>query len=793
MLSAATIVAGCDAGLPDGPVGGSVALTVSLPNVAVSNVHFELTGNGFSRSGDIDVVAQGATASVLLSGVPVGSGYRFTLSATSLDGNTTCEGSTPVVVTASTTNPVSIALECRTKNDLGGVMGNATFNFCPQITSLAATPAPMSVGGENAIDVTAVAHDLDGNPLTYVWSAPVGTFDDASAPQTVYHCAAPGVVNVTATVTDGNCADLVTAAVVCLPFCATQPDGTSCDDHNACSRVDRCQQSQCAGGDPALCAALDGCHLQGVCDPGTGACGNPPAPDGSACDDQDPCTQVDLCQSGRCVGGNPLLCVPVDQCHVAGICNPGGGTCSNPAAPDHVPCQIPGATAACVGGTCAISSCAVGLGNCDGMAANGCETPITTNLNCGTCGHACGAGTSCVSGLCLPAPPTGVAAVPGGWKIAVSWTASQGATGYEVLRGSNAAGPFQGVGKTNDTHLSDLAVVSGTPSFYVVTASNLEGTSGPSVAASATALTKQICVNSNELHSILAFDASQSGAAVPVRTLGGTPTFGFPTAIATSLLTDEMFVVNQGGRIDVYSLGASGSATALRSLNGAVPGGFFLGLDTTKGAAEGTTEIFTAQNSPATGLFLSGGGILALDGQSGVVTRQIFGGTTQLGNSAGLVVDKSHGEILVGATASADPAANFSRVSTFDITGGDGNMPPKRVLGLPGNTNVGGWAIAVDHFRDQILTSCNCNNLITVFGRTAIGGEPPVRTLQLPPSVLSVYALLTDDAADTVWVLARSGAATYSLMEIPRGTNGSVSAAHAPIDLTTAGRLAPCN
>src|SRR2546425_8454799 len=71
----------------------------------------------------------------------------------------------------------------------------------------------------------------------------------------------------------------------------------------------------CAG---VTCTATDACHVAGVCDPATGLCSNPNAPDGTACNDGNACTQTDTRQSGTCVGSNPVTCAALDQCHVAG-------------------------------------------------------------------------------------------------------------------------------------------------------------------------------------------------------------------------------------------------------------------------------------------------------------------------------------------------------------------------------------------------------------------------------------------------------------------------------------------
>jgi hypothetical protein len=74
----------------------------------------------------------------------------------------------------------------------------------------------------------------------------------------------------------------------------------------------------------ACCRPLDACHVAGVRDPKTGLCSNPPAPDGTRCDDGDKCTRDDACTSGRC-GGTPYTCADglactTDSCDGAGSC-----------------------------------------------------------------------------------------------------------------------------------------------------------------------------------------------------------------------------------------------------------------------------------------------------------------------------------------------------------------------------------------------------------------------------------------------------------------------------------------
>jgi hypothetical protein len=75
------------------------------------------------------------------------------------------------------------------------------------------------------------------------------------------------------------------------------------------------------------------------------------------------------------------------------------------------PCSVANATSTCASGTCAISSCNAGFGNCDGQTANGCEANTTTSVtNCGACGIVCNStnGTpSCTAGVCSIACSSG--------------------------------------------------------------------------------------------------------------------------------------------------------------------------------------------------------------------------------------------------------------------------------------------------------------------------------------------------------------------------------------------------
>ena len=166
----------------------------------------------------------------------------------------------------------------------------------------------------------------------------------------------------------------------------TVADGTACDDTDACTQTDACQAGACTGSNPITCTASDQCHVAGTCDPATGTCSDPAAADGTLCDDADACTQTDACQAGTCAGGNPVECMPSDNCHVAGTCDPATGTCSDPEAPDGTACDdgdVCNGTEACQTGICSKGESL----NCDDK--NDCTTdtcdPVDGCKNVGEC------------------------------------------------------------------------------------------------------------------------------------------------------------------------------------------------------------------------------------------------------------------------------------------------------------------------------------------------------------------------------------------------------------------------
>lgn len=109
--------------------------------------------------------------------------------------------------------------------------------------------------------------------------------------------------------------------------CSGGSEGSECDDGDPCTESSVCQGGSCVG-TPIVCEPLDACQLPGTCNPETGACENPTAPDGTDCDDADPCSLTSSCSGGVCVATASVECPPEDACYEASSCDPASGMCA---------------------------------------------------------------------------------------------------------------------------------------------------------------------------------------------------------------------------------------------------------------------------------------------------------------------------------------------------------------------------------------------------------------------------------------------------------------------------------
>jgi hypothetical protein len=185
---------------------------------------------------------------------------------------------------------------------------------------------------------------------------------------------------------DADCAGLAATTVCdersgycveCLP--EREAELNRCGEGTYCRADNRCgvgcgSDLECRG---ITCDAATntctGCFGNGDCNPGT------------------------VCVEARCVPG----CSADDTCPAGFSCC--GGVCKNPNtdATGCGTCDTPcDPTGQCINGVCGPGPCAPGLGECNGDAADGCETELVDNpANCGRCRAVCASGR-CSGGMC---------------------------------------------------------------------------------------------------------------------------------------------------------------------------------------------------------------------------------------------------------------------------------------------------------------------------------------------------------------------------------------------------------
>ena len=252
-------------------------------------------------------------------------------------------------------------------------------------------------------------------------------------------------------------------------------NGTTCNDGNACTRGDTCQSGTCTGSTPVTCSASDQCHQAGSCDPSTGTCSNPDAPDGTSCNGNDLCFGSFACQSGACSGSNPVVCQPSDQCHLAGTCNQGTGTCSSPPAPNGTSCNDGNPCTQndiCSGGLCS------GTGSCDGGANSDASTSD---------GGDAGDGGSATHPPLWPAGSTVTAVPTGNTSVFVFWSAATdptGVTGYDLYANGSLIATLASANRSYQVS----GLVNGQTYTFAVQAGNGAGlwsTNGPTTTVTA--------------------------------------------------------------------------------------------------------------------------------------------------------------------------------------------------------------------------------------------------------------------------------------------------------------------
>ena len=167
-------------------------------------------------------------------------------------------------------------------------------------------------------------------------------------------------------------------------------DGLACDDGDPCTELDVCGSGACAG--QPSCDDDDPCTVDS-CDAATGACSQDAAEDGGSCDAGDPCSTADTCQGGVCAVGDPIPCSCGSNADCAGLED--GNVCNGTLVCDEDTCAVnPVSVVVCLPDAtgCNTVSCDPDTGSCV-------LTPKGEGLACND-GSLCTADDRCAGGVC---------------------------------------------------------------------------------------------------------------------------------------------------------------------------------------------------------------------------------------------------------------------------------------------------------------------------------------------------------------------------------------------------------
>ena len=318
----------------------------------------------------------------------------------------------------------------------------------------------------------------------------------------------------------------------------------------------------------------------------------------------------------------------------------------------------------------------------------------------------------------VPAVPSQLSATPLiGW-IGLTWSASNGATSYQVKRSLTSGGPYTTIGTISGTSYTDTAVVNGTFYEYVVSAVTGTGTSANSAGVSATPIVPSAAKN------ILSFTfpslpaANISGTNINVSVPAGSnvtslaPTYtisaaasGAPASGTTRNFSSAQTytITAEDGSIKVYNVTASvnvapvatsQSVTAVEDIAKSIT---LAGTD-----ANGDVLSYTVVTSPANGTL------------SGTAPNLIYTPTANY-NGADSFTFKANDGLLDSAVAtvnltvtavndapvalaqSVGVAINLARPMTLTGTDAEGNPLTYVVVTPPTNGSLSGTAPAVTY------------------------------------------------------------------------------------------------
>lgn len=233
---------------------------------------------------------------------------------------------------------------------------------------------------------------------------------------------------------------------------------------------------------------------------------------------------------------------------------------------------------------------------CDGSDLAG-QTCVSQGFTGGTlsCNGACSAfvTAACTSACTPPAVPTGVSATTiSTSQINVAWTASAGATSYNVLRSTTSGGPYVSVGTPAASPFSNTGLACNTTYFYVVRSSNASCSSANSAQVSATTSTCPVGGNA-----VITASATPALAIPDNNTTGVTHTINVATSqTITSVSVTVGITHTYQGDLEVALIGPDNTTVLLHNRTGAGADNINTTYSITTAAAQALTA-FNGKNT----------------------------------------------------------------------------------------------------------------------------------------------------------------------------------------------------
>jgi fibronectin type 3 domain-containing protein len=329
---------------------------------------------------------------------------------------------------------------------------------------------------------------------------------------------------------------------------------------------------------------------------------------------------------------------------------------------------------------------------------------------------------SAIAGLATPQPPTGLTATAGNNQVGLSWTASPGATSYNVRRATVNGGTYGTIASPTAMTYTDTTAVNGTIYYYVVSAVNPAGesTNSTQVAAMPGALsawwkfdetsgTNAADSSGNGNNATLQSGASwTAGKANNAVSVNGTTNYVNVPAGIVSTLND--FSIATWVYVNANSAWARlfdfGTGTTTYMFLSPASGGSTVRYAITTGGAGGEQQINSASVlSPGAwhhvAVTLSGTtGTLYIDGMAAGTNSSMTLQPSALGNTTLNYIGKSqYNDPYLNAKVDDfriyRRALNVSEISTLFSSGGSAPAAPAGLIATPSNNQVGlSWTVS---------------------------------------------------------------------------------------------------